>query len=96
MANRQFVLIVVDRDTGEFTIEGPMVDDRPWNAVVDAAADRPQPALLQHGRPGAASRRGRMASKTRRHSAGRRLDCVAAVHQTTAGELERRTAFPLL
>ena len=37
MPNRQFVLIVVDRDTGEFTIEGPMVDDRPWNnAVVDA------------------------------------------------------------
>ena len=37
MARRQFVLVVVDRNTGEFTIEGPMVDDRPWNsAVVDA------------------------------------------------------------
>ena len=37
MANRQFVLVVVDRDVGEFTIEGPMIDDRPWNnAVVDA------------------------------------------------------------
>jgi hypothetical protein len=34
---RTFVLIVVDRDTEEFTVEGPMSDDRPWNrAVVDA------------------------------------------------------------
>ena len=37
MAGSIFVLVVVDRDTGEFTIEGPMTDDRPWNrAVVDA------------------------------------------------------------
>ena len=37
MAQRQFVLVVVDRDTAEFTVEGPMSDDRPWNsAVVDA------------------------------------------------------------
>jgi hypothetical protein len=37
MSTRQFVLVVVDRDTGEFSIEGPMFDDRPWNsAVVDA------------------------------------------------------------
>ena len=37
MPKRQFILVVVDRDTGEFTIEGPVVDDRPWNrAVVDA------------------------------------------------------------
>jgi hypothetical protein len=37
MMQRQFVLVVVDRDTGEFTVEGPMSDDRPWNeAVVDA------------------------------------------------------------
>jgi hypothetical protein len=37
MTQRTFVLIVVDRDTGEFTVEGPMTDDRPWNkAVVDA------------------------------------------------------------
>ena len=34
MPNRQFVLVVVDRDTGEFTIEGPMIDDRPWNCAV--------------------------------------------------------------
>ena len=37
MTQRQFVLIVVDRDTGEFTVEGPMSDDRLWNtAVVNA------------------------------------------------------------
>ncbi len=29
-----FVLIVADRDKKEFTVEGPMVDDNPWNAVV--------------------------------------------------------------
>jgi hypothetical protein len=34
---RSFVLIVLDRDTGEFTVEGPMSDDRAWNkAVVNA------------------------------------------------------------
>lgn len=37
MTKVQFVLVVVDRDTGEFTVEGPMSDDRLWNtAVVDA------------------------------------------------------------
>jgi hypothetical protein len=37
MAGRTFALIVVDRDSSEFTVEGPMSDDRPWNrAVVDA------------------------------------------------------------
>lgn len=35
--SRTFVLIVVDRDSGDFTVEGPMTDDRPWNrAVVEA------------------------------------------------------------
>jgi hypothetical protein len=34
MTQRQFVLVVVDRDTGEFTVEGPMSDDRPWNSAV--------------------------------------------------------------
>ena len=90
MANRQFVLVVVNRDVGEFTIKGPMTDDRPWNnAVVDAQRVGPQPALLQHGRPGAGSRRSGMAGKTRRHSVGRRLDCFAADYQTTAGKLVR-------
>ena len=37
MTQRTFVLVVLDRDTGEFTVEGPMSGDRPWNAaVVDA------------------------------------------------------------
>jgi hypothetical protein len=37
MPGRTFVLVIVDRDSGEFTVEGPMSDDRPWNrAVVDA------------------------------------------------------------
>jgi hypothetical protein len=37
MTQRQFALVVVDRDTDEFTVEGPMSDDRLWNrAVVDA------------------------------------------------------------
>ena len=34
MAQRQFVLIVIDRDTDEFTVEGPISDDRPWNTAV--------------------------------------------------------------
>ena len=37
MMQREFVLVVVDRDTGEFSVEGPMSDDRAWNhAVVNA------------------------------------------------------------
>jgi hypothetical protein len=37
LPGRSFVLVIVERDTGEFTVEGPMTDDRPWNkAVVDA------------------------------------------------------------
>jgi hypothetical protein len=34
MTPRNFVLVVVDRDTGDFTVEGPMSDDRPWNSAV--------------------------------------------------------------
>ena len=34
MTQRKFVLIVVDRDAGEFTVEGPISDDRPWNSAV--------------------------------------------------------------
>ena len=37
MTLRQFVLIVADRDTNEFTVEGPITDDRPWNRAVVAA-----------------------------------------------------------
>jgi len=34
MTKRQFVLVVVDRDSSEFTVEGPMSDDRLWNSAV--------------------------------------------------------------
>ena len=34
MMQRQFVLVVVDRDTGEFTVEGPMSDEQPWHDTV--------------------------------------------------------------
>jgi hypothetical protein len=34
MSGRYFVLLVVDRDTCEFTVEGPMTDDWPWNRAV--------------------------------------------------------------
>ena len=37
MSGRTFVLVVVDRDAGEFTVEGPMSDDRPWNHAVVTA-----------------------------------------------------------
>ena len=51
MTKRQFVLVVVDRDTGEFTVEGPMSDDRLWNsAVVECSKGRPQHPMLQHRR----------------------------------------------
>lgn len=37
MGRRQFILIIIDKDTDEFTVEGPMDDDRAWNkAVVNA------------------------------------------------------------
>ena len=34
MTQRQFVLVVVDQDTDEFTVEGAMSDDRLWNSAV--------------------------------------------------------------
>ena len=34
MTKRQFVLVVVNRDTSEFTVEGPMSNDRLWNSAV--------------------------------------------------------------
>ena len=40
MTQRQFVLVIVDRDTGEFTVEGPISDDRPWNTAVINAHQR--------------------------------------------------------
>jgi hypothetical protein len=34
MAGREFVLVVVDLDIEEFTVEGPMSDDRPLSRAV--------------------------------------------------------------
>jgi len=34
MTQRSFVLVFVDRDTGESSVEGPMSDDRPRNSAV--------------------------------------------------------------
>lgn len=34
-----FLLIVADRDAGTFTVEGPMIDDTPWNNAVCRAQD---------------------------------------------------------
>ena len=37
MPGRSFVLVVIDREAREFSVEGPMTDDRSWNkSVVDA------------------------------------------------------------
>lgn len=36
---KPFLIIVTDRDTDEFTIEGPMIDDKPWIDAVRAAHD---------------------------------------------------------
>jgi hypothetical protein len=33
----RFYLVVVDRDQGQFTVEGPMTDDTEWNEAVCAA-----------------------------------------------------------
>jgi hypothetical protein len=40
--NQPFYLIVTDHDRGVFTVEGPMMDERPWReaatyATIDAA-----------------------------------------------------------
>lgn len=33
-SRKSFFLAVLDGDRGEFSIEGPMADDRPWNHAV--------------------------------------------------------------
>jgi hypothetical protein len=40
---KSFFLYVVDRDKGEFTVEGPMADDTPWTNGVVAAQKPEQP-----------------------------------------------------
>lgn len=36
---KSFVLIVADHDRREFTVEGPMADDNPWNKAVVTAQE---------------------------------------------------------
>lgn len=35
-----FYLVIVDDDSGEFTVEGPMQDDTSWNTAVCRAQDQ--------------------------------------------------------
>ena len=73
MGGRKFVLVVVDCDTAEFTVEGPMTDDRGWYDAVMAAH-----VLGRHVRcfrmgdltPDAAAAEWRAASGGRRLAAG--------------------------
>ena len=37
MGTSKLFLIVVDEDRKQFTVEGPLADDRPWNAAITAA-----------------------------------------------------------
>jgi hypothetical protein len=34
-STRPFYLIVADHDRGMFAVEGPMIDDRPWNEAAN-------------------------------------------------------------
>jgi hypothetical protein len=36
---KSFILVVMDHDNKTFSVEGPMLDDRPWNTAVCAAQD---------------------------------------------------------
>jgi hypothetical protein len=37
MSKPELFLVVVDEDRKRFTVEGPVPDDRPWNAAIAAA-----------------------------------------------------------
>lgn len=37
---RPFFLIVIDEDRGVFSVEGPMIDDRPWQSAARKARDQ--------------------------------------------------------
>jgi hypothetical protein len=40
--SQPFFLIVADYDRGFFTVEGPMIDDRPWNDLARHVRDHRQ------------------------------------------------------
>ncbi len=35
-----FYLVIIDHDRGFFSVEGPMIDDQPWQAAARRARDR--------------------------------------------------------
>jgi hypothetical protein len=37
MGKSEFFLIVIDEDRKQFTVEGPVADDRPWSTAIAAA-----------------------------------------------------------
>jgi hypothetical protein len=37
---RPFFLMVIDEDRGVFSVEGPMVDDRPWQSAARKAREQ--------------------------------------------------------
>jgi hypothetical protein len=46
-----FFLIVVDHDKNEFTVEGPMFDDQPWNRAVMSAQNQGRNVRCFNGGP---------------------------------------------
>ena len=47
-----FYLIVTDIDRGVFCVEGPMTDDRPWEAAARFAREQPAPHRVRPDRRG--------------------------------------------
>jgi hypothetical protein len=76
MAGCTFVLVVVDRETGEFTIEGPLSDDRAWNrAIVEAQKSGRNVRCFSLGDMTPDRRSRRMAGRAGRSTGRRRFDC---------------------
>jgi hypothetical protein len=88
LVGRTFALIVVDRDAGEFGLEGPMDDDRPCNkAVVDAQkVGRNIRCFAMGARHGCR----RVAERTWRPSRCRRVDRDATMTAWTLTSKRRR------
>lgn len=66
MSRGRFVLVVADRDTGEFSVEGPMKDDQSWNKAVVDAKDGTERSLLRNSGSDARHGRCQMAVNGRR------------------------------
>ena len=55
-----FFLIVADHDRGVFCVEGPMTDDRPWEAAARFARSNAAPHRVRSGRHGSRHTRRRI------------------------------------